>query len=125
MERVTGIGGVFFRAADPEALSAWYRDRLGVEAPPSDYGDASWQQRAGSTVFAPMAEDSPHFGSSSQQWAINFRVDDLEAMVVQLEAAGVPVAVDPELYPNGRFADLHDPEGNPVQLWQPGGVDLG
>jgi hypothetical protein len=66
-----------------------------------------------------MPADSPHFADSARSWSVNFRVADLDAMVGQLRAAGIEVSVDPETYPNGRFADLHDPEGNPVQLWEP------
>ena len=79
-------------------------------------------QEAGPTVFAPFGPEhaaSPHIGPSG--WGINFRVRDLDAMVDQLRAAGIEVEVDEELYPNGRFAHLHDPEGNPVQLWEPAG----
>lgn len=124
MERVTGIGGVFVRAADPELLQRWYEEHLGVVAPPESYDAPSWWQQAGPTVLAAMPADSPHFGGAAHSWALNFRVADLDAMVAQLRAAGVPVEVDPETYPNGRFAELHDPEGNPVQLWQPDGTDL-
>ncbi len=125
MERVTGIGGVFVRAADPEGLGRWYAEMLGVDEPPSEYGMAAWWQEAGPTVFAPMSATSEHLGGPERRWALNFRVRDLAAMVAQLEAAGVDVRVDTEEYPNGRFADLEDPEGNPVQLWEPGGVDAG
>jgi len=124
MERVTGIGGVFFRSRDPEKLSRWYADHLGVEPPPPSYDTSSWWQQPGPTVFTGMPADAGHFGSPSQQWAINFRVGDLDAMTAQLRAAGIEVEVDPQAYPNGRFAELHDPEGNPIQLWQPDGADL-
>ncbi|AGZ42789.1 VOC family protein [Actinoplanes friuliensis] len=123
MERVNGIGGLFFRARDPELLGRWYAERLGVDQPPSSYDTSSWWQAPGPTVFTAMAADSEHFGRPEQQWSVNFRVDDLDAMVEQLRGHGVPVKVDPEEYPNGRFAELHDPEGNPVQLWQPAGAD--
>lgn len=125
MERVTGLGGVFFRAEDPEALADWYATHLGVDPVPTEYGARSWWQQAGPTVFAPMPADAPHVRAPGHGWAVNFRVVDLAAMVAQLREAGVEVEVDPETYPNGTFADLHDPEGNPVQLWQPAGVDEG
>lgn len=123
MEKVLGIGGVFFRSRDPEALSEWYSSVLGVAPPPADCDTPSWQQEAGSTVFAPMAAESSHFGRAEQQWSINFRVADLNAMVQQLVALGIAVELDPEHYPNGIFASLSDPEGNPIQLWQAEGVD--
>ena len=116
MEKVTGIGGVFFRAKDPAALSCWYEKYLGVSPVPSDYDTLPWVQENGPTVFAPFEE---YFGAASQKWMINFRVKDLLAMVSQLEKAGIKVVMDPEDYPNGKFARLHDPEGNPVELWEP------
>jgi glyoxylase I family protein len=123
VERVTGIGGVFVRARDPEALQRWYDTHLGVQPPPDSYDTPSWWQQAGPTVLAAMSADSAHFGGPAHTWSLNFRVGDLDAMVAQLRDAGVPVEVDPETYRNGRFAALADPEGNPVQLWQPAGAD--
>jgi glyoxylase I family protein len=117
-ERVTGIGGLFFRCNDPVALARWYMEKLGVDPIPSDYGQKPWTQEAGPTAFAPFPKDTT-FGKNGQSWMLDFRVKDLDAMVVQLRAAGVVVKVDPATYPNGRFARLHDPEGNPVELWQP------
>ncbi len=122
MERVTGIGGLFFKARDPGALSRWYAEHLGVGGPPEAYEEDVWHQAAGPTVFAPFGEDhwaSPHLGPGG--WGVNFRVRDLDAMVAQLRAAEVEVEVDPELYPKGRFAQVTDPEGNAVQLWEPAG----
>ena len=122
MERVSGIGGLFFRARDPERLTAWYADNLGVDGPPAAYGDRSWWQEAGPTVLLGM--DSPeHLGGPDRTWAVNFRVPDLEARVAQLRRAGVDVEVDLQRYPNGTFASLQDPEGNAIQLWEPAGVD--
>lgn len=119
MEKVTGIGGIFFRAKDPAALGQWYEDHLGVKRTPQDYNTPPWMQEAGATVFAPFDHDTDYFGNKNQQWMINFRVRDLAAMVRQLRAAGVAVEVDEETYPNGLFARLEDPEGNPIQLWEP------
>ncbi len=69
--------------------------------------------------FSPFPEKTNYFGDSMKQWMINFRVSDLDKMAGQLEAAGIVVKVDPTTYPNGRFARIHDPEGNPIELWQP------
>jgi len=80
MERVSGIGGVFFRAADPAALKRWYEEHLGVTMTPTDYAQQSWRQEAGTTVFEPFPRDTDYFG---------------------------------------QFARLYDPEGNPVELWEP------
>lgn len=119
MEKVTGIGGLFFRAEDPQALMTWYEDHLGVNKVPDSYDVEPWSQEQGHTVFAPFSKDTDYFGRDSQQWMINFRVNDLHAMVKQLEATGIDVDVEDEEYPNGWFARLVDPEGNPIQLWQP------
>jgi predicted enzyme related to lactoylglutathione lyase len=119
MHKVTGIGGLFFRAKNPAALGRWYRQHLGIELVPADYGERPWSQEAGPTVLAPFPEDSGYFGAAGKQWMINFRVRELAAMVEQLRTAGIEVAIDPQVYPNGRFARLHDPEGNPIELWEP------
>jgi glyoxylase I family protein len=123
MQKVTGIGGVFFRAREPKVLANWYRDHLGVDVVPDNYDDPPWQQQAGPTAYAPFPEDTKYFGDAAKQWMINFRVVNLDAMVAQLRAAGISVEMDLEVYPNGRFARLHDPEGNPVELWEPAGRD--
>ena len=119
MQKVTGIGGFFFRAEDPTALAEWYKKHLGVELVPSDYNQKPWSQEAGPTAFAPFARDSDYFGDPGKQWMMNFRVRDLGAMIEQLHAARIEVTLDPENYPNGRFARLRDPEGNPIELWEP------
>lgn len=119
MERVTGIGGFFFRAEDPEGLAAWYEAMLGVDRVPQSMEDQPWVQEAGTTAFAPMGRETTMLGDASRSWSINFRVGDLTAMVAQLRSAGVEVEVDPEKYPMGSFANLADPEGNIVQLWEP------
>jgi glyoxylase I family protein len=119
MERVTGIGGFFFRASDPKALAEWYERHLGINKTPESYSQQPWEQTAGPTVFAPFAKQTRYFGSDAQQWMINFRVRDLDAMVAQLRRAAIEVEVDSTVYPNGRFAHLKDLEGNPIQLWEP------
>jgi predicted enzyme related to lactoylglutathione lyase len=119
MQRVTGIGGLFFRAKNPAAMAKWYMEHLGIDLVPADYSQNPWLQEAGPTVFAPFPEESDHFGNAAKQWMINFRVVDLDATVEQLRSAKIDVSVDPQTYPNGRFARLHDPEGNPIELWEP------
>lgn len=86
---------------------------------PRSYEEEPWYQAAGPTVFAAFEADSEMIGSAEHTWMINFRVNDLEAMVEQLRGAGVEVEVDTESYPNGRFAQTEDPEGNRIQLWEP------
>jgi predicted enzyme related to lactoylglutathione lyase len=119
MHHVTGIGGLFFRSQNPAALGQWYQEHLGIALVPGDYGQKPWSQEAGPTAFAPFPHDTDYFGRADKQWMINLRVHDLDAMVEQLRAAKIEVSVDPQSYPNGRFARLHDPEGNPIELWEP------
>ena len=113
MAKVTGIGGVFFRARDTKALAQWYKTNLGV----TDF----WSQEAGFTVFAPFEQASTYF-PADKQWMINFRVDDLDGLMAQLKAAGIAVETRPDEWDTpetGRFARIADPEGNQVELWQP------
>jgi len=118
MEKVTGIGGLFFRAHDPKALGLWYQQRLGISVVPTGPEHTVWEQEAGPTAFAPFPETSKYFGDPQKVWMVNFRVRNLDKMVAQLQAAGIEVKVYPP-DPTGRFARLHDPEGNPIELWQP------
>jgi glyoxylase I family protein len=123
IEKVIGIGGFFFRAKDPKTLALWYEQHLGILPIPTTYGKPGWQQEAGPTAFAPFAETSGYFGDPQKSWMLNFRVRDLDRIAAQLQAAGIAVKIDPQSYPNGRFARLHDPEGNPIELWQPAKPD--
>ncbi|MEU3403653.1 VOC family protein [Streptomyces sp. NPDC006670] len=116
MERVLGIGGYFIRASDPAALTAWYRDCLGLDLD----GHGLWRPESGPTVFAAFEPDTEYFGSRGQQVMLNFRVRDLDAMLAQLRGKGADVAGEPqEMRGVGRFAWVTDPEGNRVELWQP------
>lgn len=122
---VLGMGGLFFRANDPDALSAWYRDRLGVgggcAAPGAEAGDAwTWGTTGGPMMFQPFPASSDYF-SADKPFMLNFRVSGLDALLVTLRAADIAVETraewdSPE---TGRFARLHDPEGNPLELWEP------
>jgi glyoxylase I family protein len=123
MEKITGIGGFFFRSRDPGALAQWYETHLGVTRVPKSYGGTPWTPEGGPCVFAPFPQNTEMF-PAAQVWMINFRVRDLDAMAAQLRAAGRTVEIDPEVYPNGRFAQTSDPEGNPIQLWEPSGSAL-
>jgi len=111
-----GIGGVFFRASDPEALQAWYRKHLGVAAD----GAFQWMQQSGPTVFMPFPRDTDYF-PAAKQWMINFRVVELDRVLAALRDAGIAVTTnaDWDTPETGRFARIHDPEGNPVELWEP------
>lgn len=113
---VTGIGGIFFRSHDPKALRQWYLDNLGV----GGVGYSPWEQAAGSTLFMPFAAETEKW-PSDRQWMINLRVTGLDALLSKLREAGVVVTTDPawDSPEVGRFALIHDPEGNPVELWEP------
>jgi predicted enzyme related to lactoylglutathione lyase len=120
MERVLGIGGVFFRAREPETLRAWYRDNLGIEL--EDWGGHVFIAADGDvTVWSPFAGDTEYFGRMDQQSMLNYRVRDLDAMREQLRAAGADVDEKIEDSELGRFGWATDPEGNRFELWQPPG----
>lgn len=122
---VTGFGGLFFRARDPDALTTWYRLYLGVGAGcnASGAGEPSewyWQAQGGPTVFAPFKADTEYF-AADKAFMINLRVMDIDGLLAELAAAGIAVETraewdDPA---TGRFARLHDPEGNAIELWEP------
>jgi predicted enzyme related to lactoylglutathione lyase len=114
---VTGIGGLFFRARDPEALTQWYREHLGVGG---EWG--MWEQQAGTTVFSPFKADTDYF-PHDRQWMLNLRVSGLDELLTKLRAAEIEVITNPEWDSPGvgRFARIHDPEGNPIELWEPDG----
>jgi predicted enzyme related to lactoylglutathione lyase len=113
---VSGIGGLFFRAKDPAALAAWYRTHFAVTME----GYEPWRQEAGPTVFMPFASDTDHW-PDNKQWMINFRVSDLDDLLSKLGKAGIAVKTDPtwDTPETGRFARIEDPEGNPIELWEP------
>jgi predicted enzyme related to lactoylglutathione lyase len=117
VEQVSGIGGVFFRARDPEALNSWYAEHLGVTGGPNT--DQVWRQDAGPTVWSAFEAETAYFGGHEQAWMINFRVRDLDAMLAQLRAVGAQVDGNVEEYDYGRFGWATDPEGNRFELWEP------
>lgn len=115
---VNGFGGFFFRAQDPKALAAWYEDNLGIGPAPKSYDAEPWRQEAGPTVFDPFAAATWPFGDE-KSFMLNFRTRDLNGLVAHLQSNGNEVELDPQTYPNGRFASTQDPEGNLIQLWEP------
>ena len=117
-QKVLGIGGLFVRSEDPAALAAWYEKHLGINPVPTSYEDEPWVQEAGPTIFAPFPATSEDMGNPGKQWLLNLRVADIDGFVEQLQTDGIEVTLDPETYPNGRFASLNDPEGHPIQLWE-------
>lgn len=122
---VLGIGGLFFRAKDPDALAAWYRDYLNVGAgcAAEDMGEPeqwTWTAQGGPVVFAPFKADTDYF-PADKDFMLNFRVNDLDGLLEQLNAAGIAIETrdewdSPE---TGRFARIHDPEGHAIELWEP------
>ena len=124
MRRVTGIGGVFFKSKDPKALGAWYKAHLGIAV--EEWGGASfrWQgpdnpDGAGTTVWSPFAADTSYFAPSTAPFMINYRVEDLSALLDVLRAEGVRVEEKVEESEYGKFGWVMDPEGNKIELWQP------
>ena len=122
MQKVSGFGGFFFRAREPKELSRWYLEHLGIDLVPESMDGAMWRQQEGPTVFQPFVNDTDYFGNDAKIWMLNFRVDDIDAMVAQLRAADIEVHMDDlagEYAEIGRFARLNDPEGNPLELREP------
>jgi predicted enzyme related to lactoylglutathione lyase len=122
---VLGVGGFFFRAQDPDALTTWYREHLGVgagcAAEGADSADEwSWMVQGGPLVFAPFVADTDYW-APDKQVMLNLRVRDLDGLLDQLRAGGIEVIVKPEWESPevGRFARIHDPEGNGIELWEP------
>jgi predicted enzyme related to lactoylglutathione lyase len=113
---VVGIGGFLFRAKDPDALRAWYAEHLGVGA--GKHG--VWETSAGPSVFSPFPRDGDYF-AGDREWMLNFRVEGLDDLLARLAEAGIEVTTNPDwdMPGVGRFARIHDPEGNPIELWEP------
>jgi predicted enzyme related to lactoylglutathione lyase len=120
MAKVIGFGGIFFKARDPKALSAWYAQHLGLTV--EKFGGVKFfddSSRPGCAVWSPFKEDTTYFAPSTKDFMINFRVDDLHALLAQLRGAGVQVDAKVDESEYGRFGWIVDPEGNRVELWEP------
>ena len=123
---VLGIGGLFFRANDPDALNAWYREHLGdrrglrLDARTCEPSEWNWAAEGGQIVFAPFKADTDYF-AADKQFMLNLRVSDLDGLLAKLHAAGIDVITKPEWDDpaTGKFARIHDPEGNAIELWEP------
>ena len=121
---VTGMGGYFFRAKDPAALKAWYREHLGVgggcgaDPATGESNEYIWYQDGGPTVFEPFGADTDYFAADKQAM-INLRVSDLDGLLAALRAAGIAITQEQEMAGVGRFARVHDPEDNAIELWEP------
>ena len=122
MAQVIGLGGVFLKFQQPEAMRNWYKDVLGMET--NAYGvlfefNGDTHPQKGYCQLGTFEAESNYFGSESQQVMLNFRVDDLETMKTQLESANVKIVDAIESYPYGKFLHIEDPEGNRIELWEP------
>ncbi|MDE2847374.1 MAG: VOC family protein [Gemmatimonadetes bacterium] len=118
MHKVQGFGGFFFRAEDPEGLAKWYQDHLGINPAPTNMEMAPWVTESGVTVFSPFQADTDYF-AADKTFMLNFRVADLAAMIAQLKSADIEVSHESEMAGIGRFARIHDLEGNAIELWEP------
>jgi catechol 2,3-dioxygenase-like lactoylglutathione lyase family enzyme len=122
MQRVTGIGGIFFKARDPAALGAWYRDHLGLDV--TDWGGAIFKwggpgSEPGMTIWSAFKQDTTYLAPGTASFMVNFRVADLDALLIALKAEGCDVQDRTEESEQGKFGWVIDPEGNKVELWQP------
>jgi predicted enzyme related to lactoylglutathione lyase len=125
MKRVTGLGGLFFKAKDPNAMYEWYEKHLGIQREPDGSGalfhwrDATDPDKTGLTVWSMFPQDTKYFDPSPAPFMMNFRVDNLEDLLTALREEGVAVDPKVEAYDYGKFAWITDPEGNRVELWEP------
>ncbi|TDW96362.1 VOC family protein [Dinghuibacter silviterrae] len=123
MKRVTGIGGIFFKCQDPEKMKEWYKTHLGFDVSP--YGvKFDWRQeedtaKKGYTVWSPFSEKTKYFEPSTKDFMINYRVDNIEALVAALKEEGVTVLDAVESYDYGKFVHILDIEGNKIELFEP------
>jgi predicted enzyme related to lactoylglutathione lyase len=124
LKRVTGIGGIFFKANDPHKLRKWYRERLGMECEKEGGAIFKWRKAddpspEGYTVWAPFPADTDYFTPSKKPFMINLQVENLDELLAQLKREGVDVDLKVESYDYGKFGWIMDPEGNRVEPWEP------
>lgn len=125
-KKVTGIGGIFFKSKDPKALRSWYATNLGLEV--NQYGSVfEWYQGADSTKkgflqWSPFKETTKYFEPCTKDWMINYRVENMEALVAELKANNVTVTDTIAVYDYGKFVHILDLEGNKIELWEPNDV---
>ena len=119
--RVTGLGGFFFKSKDPDVIKSWYKKHLGI--PTDQYGWTFWwKDEKGnkcSTQWSPFTEDTQYFSPSKKQFMMNFRVENLHELIAVLKEEGVTVVGEIEEYDYGKFGWILDPEGNKIELWEP------
>jgi predicted enzyme related to lactoylglutathione lyase len=123
MKKVTGIGGVFFKCKDPKKITEWYQKHLGLNTNPYgatfEWYEGSDSTKKGQTQWTPFAETTKYFEPSTKDFMINYRVENLEALVEELKKDGVTIVDTIETYDYGKFIHILDAEGNKVQLWEP------
>lgn len=125
-KKVTGIGGIFFKCKDPKAIREWYKTNLGLSV--NQYGSVfEWYQGAdstkkGFTQWSPFKETTKYFEPSAKDFMINYRVENMETLVGELQRSGVVVVDTIQTYDYGRFVHLLDPEGNKIELWEPNDI---
>jgi predicted enzyme related to lactoylglutathione lyase len=124
MKRVTGIGGIFFKANDPDRLRQWYRSHLGIKTEKEGGATFRWRKaddpaRESYTVWSPFPKETDYFVPSEKPFMINFQVENLEELLAQLKRESVDVDPRVESYDYGKFAWIMDPEGNRIELWEP------
>ncbi len=122
MKKVTGIGGIFFKCADPKQMSEWYKTHLGF--PVSEYGvmfksrEEDNPDKVVTTVWSPFKQETKYFEPSTRDFMVNYRVENIEALVDELKSAGVTVLDEIAVYDYGKFVHILDPEGNKIELWE-------
>lgn len=127
MKKVTGIGGIFFKCKDPKSMREWYQTNLGLST--NEYGAVfEWYQGAdstkkGFTTWSPFAEKTKYFEPSTKDYMINYRVENLNALLEELQKSGVTVVDKVESVEYGKFVHILDPEGNKIELWEPNDVE--
>jgi len=123
MKRVTSLGGIFFKCEDPEKMKKWYSEHLGLKT--DEYGtNFEWRKSSdptmkGFTVWSPFSNDSKYFEPSKKEFMINYRVDNIEALIDVLRKEGVTILDDIDSSEYGKFIHIMDPEGNKIELWEP------
>lgn len=125
MKKVTGIGGIFFKCKDPDKIKEWYKTNLGIDAGPYGASFEWYEDKEGSkkglTQWNPFKESTKYFEPSGKDYMINYRVENLEALVEELKNNGVTIVDNIETYDYGKFVHIIDVEGNKIQLWEPMG----
>ncbi len=124
MQRVTGIGGIFFKSKDPEKITEWYKKHLGIKPGKDGSVAFEWLEKeepleVGCTVWSPFKKETKYFDPGKSEFMINYRVENLEKLLEELKKEGVTIIGDIEEYEYGKFGWIMDPEGNKIELWEP------